>query len=74
MVGHLHAQLPVCLLQGWSFRLVLKEKNRACPTEEMNPFLMRIGYIEWVAQDEGQSFSHLLGKLCSSLGLKTAYW
>lgn len=59
------------LLQGWSFRMLLREWG---VTERMNLLLMRIGYIVWVAQNDGQSFNNFLDQLCFFVSLKSAYW
>ena len=75
MVGHLSAQLHRQTSSLSPARLVLQDavqrEDRGLP-EKTNPLLMRIDYIECVAQDVGQRFNHLLGKRCSSLGLKSA--
>lgn len=76
MVGLLSAQMhkrPSALsLAGLVLRDVVQREEQGL-AEKRNPFLMRIGYIECVAQNAGQSLSHLLSEPCSSPGLKSAY-
>lgn len=50
---------------------VVQREEEGLP-EKRTLFLMRIDYIECVAQNARQSLSHLLGELCTSLGLKSA--
>ena len=80
-VGHLGAQ--VCGQPSAPFLIELALQNVIISlsslreqdlTERMNLLLIRIGCIEWVAQNDGQSSNHLLDQLCLSLGLKSAYW